>query len=147
MTFRAADLKETTHQALANLKAYINPAAKEAYALGAKTTRQLQTAYPAIAHDVSDAAYKTVKQSKQALKLVSNRASDLASNVGSAARSAEKNLLKVGFIYMIYRLFITDDHVVKAANTLKANITRKPVESAAIALGIGYVLGKIIRLR
>ena len=145
MTFRSADIQDAANQVFENLKSYLKPAAKEAYATGYKRTKQLRQAYPAFADSVSDAAYRTIKQSKQALKTAGNQVAHSAGSVGRQVHCLETSLIKVGFIYMIYRLFISDDHVAKATHKVKARINEKPVESALIALGVGYVIGKIVR--
>jgi len=68
-----------------------------------------------------------------------------AGALGHKMQSAESRLLKVGFIYMVYRLFISDPHVAQATRKAREHINQQPVESAIIALGVGYVIGKMVR--
>ena len=149
MTIRTAQLQDAATQSFEKLKAYLNPVAKDAYALGYKKSKQLRKAYPALVENVGDVAYKTLQQSKQGLKTaghqVAHTAAQTAHSVGRGVHTVESKLLKVGFIYMIYRLVVSDEQVVKVANKVKAHIHQKPIKSAAIALGAGYVIGKIVR--
>ena len=149
MTIQAKDIQDAANRKLINIKDYLRPAAREAYNHGTRTADHLRSAYPAIAESVSEAALHAIKQSQSALKSagtqVATTAGDTFSIIGRRVYGLETSLLKISFIYAAYKLFASEAQVVAAAERVKARVHRKPVESAFIALGAGYLLGKIIR--
>ena len=125
---------------------YINSSAKKAYNKGAEISGYVQKQYPAIIYQGRNLTRNAAQQSKYALETTVKRAGSIACAVGNQLRHSEKSLLMLGFIYAVYKLIVADDEkVTQATKKLKAKINEKPVQSAIIALGAGFLLSRFFK--
>jgi len=137
-----AKAEDMGQDALRHAKDY----ADKAYTSGYQLVDEFQKSYPALVHDARELSHNASIRAKKAYKIAGDRASHAAEVVGKQLHRTERKLIKVGVIYAIYRLFTQDNEIASArAAELKEHIHENPVQSAVIALGAGYILGKLFR--
>lgn len=136
----------TANDILAKTKDLVSTVANEGYKTTNRYARQFNRAYPLVVNNARSAASTTLTQAQKLAHNAGEHLGHLSKDFGRHAIVAEKQLLRVGFIYIVYKLFVADDQKVYACTQkVKTKIRQHPVESAFLAVGAGIVLGKLFR--
>jgi ElaB/YqjD/DUF883 family membrane-anchored ribosome-binding protein len=146
MYSHTAKVRDTANDLLDGAKDLLNSAAGEFYKTATRYGKKVEKNYPIVLSNVRDTASDAAKYSRASLISAGETLGSAAEQAGDAIRAVEKSVLRIGLVYAVYKLFIADDKkVYEATQKVKTIIREKPVQSAAIALGAGYLVGKLFR--
>ena len=110
-----------------------------------QATEYAHEAYPRLVRNVKHAAQDTGKQMQQLAGKTEHNMAIAAGCLANGPRQGGSCLIKIGIGLGIIKLLSADKQRSEAAAKVRGYIEEKPVESAILALGAGYVLGKLLR--
>lgn len=124
------EVLKTARKASKNSK-YLNAKAINSH------VNELKSAYPKVSNDLRHLAQDKITHIRDFLQSTGNTAC-------AKTRAVKVCAIKLGIVCLAVKLFGNED-AKQAARKVKAHIEAKPVQSAAIALGVGYFLAKALR--
>jgi ElaB/YqjD/DUF883 family membrane-anchored ribosome-binding protein len=145
MTFKTTQVKKIAGNTVDTLTNYLNAGAEQAYATGSEVRDYIHKNYPAVVEKARDMAQQTAGQSRAALRGAGSQMGKAAHVVGTTLEHTERRLMKMGMVFVAYKWFAGDSAIKKVTDDVKKHVNENPVQSVVIALGAGYVLGKLFR--
>jgi hypothetical protein len=132
--------KDTAADALKQSGRFISGAGDTASRLANRTLAQTQRLYPKLVSSSRDARDKLYDYSAAARDGIYTGSAQL----GYGVRRTASLGLWMGGLYMATKMFCSKESKLRQAKTAVAeHIRNEPVESALIALGIGYIIGRL----
>jgi ElaB/YqjD/DUF883 family membrane-anchored ribosome-binding protein len=123
-------------------KSLAQSASRELQQSGSSLGKQVAELYPEVAATLREIAGRTAEQART---LIGTTGRELGVVGTRAVRYMDSNVVKIGVLYAFYRWLSGHQEVIDATEKVKEQIRQRPVESAVIAAGIGYLVGRLLR--
>ncbi len=160
MSRRSHAVSDVRHHAVKTvgaLKKYLRVAGNDAYDSAYTLGKQVKAGYPRLAHNVTDIAAARATKLRQlavsgadhlkgSLEHFSKEAAGATLKLGRSGRKAGVLAMQLGAVYALVRIYISGNRQLSTmTRKVKSHIEAKPVQSSLVALGIGYMIAKILR--
>ena len=140
---KSNDLPKSARQLQKEGKKRIKSARRNLTQSGRRLSDQFQEWYPEIISNLRDFSSRAADQTRQ-LAGIAGR--ELGAVGGRAIRYTDTSVVKLGALYALFKwLQSSYPEVNEATEKVKRHIEEKPVESALIAAGVGYLIGRLLR--
>ena len=140
------DIRDFSHSAADSAKAWLEKANRQASKKARDVAKQVRKAYPQYAAQARDTAEKALQRGRSLAASAQQELYNATHRTQGKLRCMETGMIRVGLSYLFFKWLNSPDASARTkAQKVQSHIRRKPVESALIALGTGYLLGKLLR--
>lgn len=123
-------------------KSLVKSASRDLQHSKSQLGKQFQELYPELASAVREFAGRAAQQTRHFASATSQELGVVGTR---AVKYMDSNVLKFGVLYVAYRWIAGHPEVSDVAEKVKRHVEQRPVESAIIAAGAGYLIGRLLR--
>ncbi len=136
-----AEARDNAKMAAREGQDFLNAKSKVAYKVGEK----LQRAYPTLVSNLRNNAQARAAELREVLRTHGPEVAAASSRLyKQGVHSVEFKLLKAGAIFALWRYLSRNPQVAEVTERVKAEVKAEPVQAAVVALGIGFLIGRIL---